>query len=215
MDKKKHAIIISNDSYFIQGLRHLLHDNYPLHVEYLNISEKNSDELVTALVKRYNPEETIIFIAVDDFKIIYLIPGFWNYRIVFSLRHFQQKTMLFSFCDVIFISRNMQLKLLLDTIDGIFHGVNPGNIALSTRENDVVFNYFRWPRKSYIQTFLNIDVKRVSYYKRSVYQKIMVTSDCAGYHVIRAMNDVSGALLMGRQENVNLFCRHSQFLTTE
>jgi len=65
------------------------------------------------------------------------------------------------------------------------------NTSLTPKEEQVIFNYFNLTGRQFKDFRYEIGVKKISHYKRSVYQKIMVNGDGEAYFVVRALYQIS------------------------
>lgn len=195
MKDKKKIIIISDDYYYLHGIAYLMKGNNIFDPIYVHFDSALNSSFLRKIFKDHSPENSVIFLALDSYHIVKNIPEFDRRTVVCSLRCSQENHDPFSFYGVLFVNRHIDGSYLINLLNKISKGNIVKDIFFTKNEESVIFNYFNCSSKSYIQALLNVDEKRISYHKRTVYEKIRVNSDSCAFHIIKAINYVYSALL--------------------
>lgn len=194
-------IIIADDFFYLKGVAayfkaHSIFEVIEIHVD---------DEPLFSCeaLNFYSPHNTVILLAVEDFTKIKLIPDLNLRTVICSIRCPQESPRPFSFNGVLFLNRNVQARLLLVAIQNFINGQLSRNMRFTSRELKLILNYFSANQKSAIQTLLNFNDKKLSYYKRSVYAKVMTNSDSGAYPIFKAISSVYHAMNACRLARAN------------
>lgn len=70
----------------------------------------------------------------------------------------------------------------------------PG-ISLTQKEEQVIFNYFNLTGAQFSSFKYKTGVKKISYYKRSAYQKMLVNGDGEAHFVVKALSEIRTGML--------------------
>ncbi|WP_044184293.1 hypothetical protein [Phytobacter massiliensis] len=92
------------------------------------------------------------------------------------------------------MNRDIKARFLLIAIQNFINGHISRDMKFSPSELKLILNYFSANQKSAIQTLLNFSDKKLSYYKRSVYAKVMTNSDSGAYPIFKAIGNVYDAV---------------------
>ncbi|WP_205418907.1 hypothetical protein, partial [Enterobacter hormaechei] len=70
----------------------------------------------------------------------------------------------------------------------------PG-ISLTQKEEQVIFNYFNLTGAQFSSFKYKTGVKKISHYKRSAYQKMLVNGDGEAHFVVKALSEIRTGML--------------------
>lgn len=186
-------IIIADDFFYLKGVASYFKVNSIFEVIEIHVDNDESSFPCEAL-NFYSPHNSIILLAVEDFTKIKLIPDLNLRAIICSIRCPQESPRPFLFNGVLFLNRDVKARFLLIAIQNFINGHISRDMKFSPSELKLILNYFSANQKSAIQTLLNFSDKKLSYYKRSVYAKVMTNSDSGAYPIFKAIGNVYDAV---------------------
>ena len=191
MTLKKTVIILSDDYYYLNGLDALLknvkHLDLCCHYVYQNQQECFFDGVAFDI----HNDKSIIILAVDDLNMIRQFAAYFSTNVIYSLRTIGKREMILSYKGALVINRSLSIWRMLEMIKKYGRNCCMTSISLTTKEEQVIFNYFNLTGCQFKDFRYKSGIKKISYYKRSAYQKIMVNGDGEAHFVVRALNQIS------------------------
>lgn len=184
---KSRVIVISDDLYYLQGLCVKLSRNNFFavdsffHVQDINDIDFSLLRFDEAFVKN------ILIVALDDFSIISQIPELSRFLTFISLRKMKNRQVLFSIYDKVFLSRYTRFNELLKLFNTPALSRRVKCITLTKFEWDVYSAYFLIDNRRILRTILQKDVKYISHYKISTFNKLEIDCDSDGFHIFKVL----------------------------
>ncbi|QLA67175.1 hypothetical protein HWQ17_05730 [Enterobacter pasteurii] len=184
---RKNVKIISDDYYYIRGLQSLFNGKRYLNVTCYYLYDLTRGGLIDIFLTSARTMDDVVLLAVDDLNIIKEISCLDNTNVIYSIRTLSKNDMVLFYKDSLVIDRYISLDRLNRLFIKAPAILSRTEASLSKKEEMVIFNYFglTFKRFSYLQK--DIERKRVSYYKRSAYQKFRVSGDGAAYSIVKAL----------------------------
>ncbi|MDR9889170.1 hypothetical protein O7047_02840 [Pseudenterobacter timonensis] len=195
MTVKKTVIIISDDYFYLNGLEFLLkndnHLNVFCHYVYQNQKKCFSDSISYDI----HNEKSIIILAVDDLDLIRKFAACFSTNVIYSLRTLGKREMVLYYKGALVINRCLSIWRMLDVIKK-YGRVNfmPG-ISLTQKEEQVIFSYFNLTGTHFNAFKYKTGIKKISHYKRSAYQKMLVNGDGEAHFVVKALSEIRTGVL--------------------
>ncbi|WP_368529875.1 hypothetical protein [Enterobacter cloacae] len=183
----KNVKIISDDYYYIRGLQALFNGKKYLCVTCYYLDDLTRGGLMDIFLSSAKNMDDVVLLAVDDLNIIKEISCLDINNVIYSIRTLSKKDMVLFYKDSLVIDRYVsidRLKRLFIKTPAI---LSRTEASLSQKEEVVIFNYFGLTFKRYSYLQRDIERKRISYYKRSAYQKFKVSGDGAAYSIVKAL----------------------------
>lgn len=184
---KSRVIVISDDLYYLQGLCVKLARNNLFVVDSF-FHVHGVDDIDFSLL-HYDDRfvKNIIIVALDDFNIISQIPEPSRFLTFISLRRMKNRNVLFSIHDKVFLSRYARFNELLKLIHPQKISRSVKAITLTKFEWDVYSAYFLIDNRRILRALLKKDVKYISHYKISTFNKLEIDCDSDGYHIFKVL----------------------------
>lgn len=196
MTLKKTVIVLSDDYFYLKGLEYLLkYDNHMdlfCHYIYQNKHECFFDNVAFDIVAfDINNGKSIIILAVDDLSLIRKFATHFSANVIYSLRTIGKREMILHYKGALVINRCLSIWRMLEMIKRYGKVCSMTSKSLTPKEEQVIFNYFNLPGCQFKDCGYEAGIKKISHYKRSAYQKIMVNGDGEAYFLVRALNQIS------------------------
>lgn len=106
---------------------------------------------------------------------------------IVSLRKMKNRNIFFSLSEQTFISRYIKLNKLITLIKSTDKDQQVRQVTLTRYEWDIYYLYFKIDNKRILHTLLKKDVKYISHYKISVFNKFEIAFDSDGFYIFKAL----------------------------
>ncbi|MCJ8493064.1 hypothetical protein [Escherichia coli] len=181
------VIIISDDLYYLQGLSAKLGNHYRFFIECFFCSQNacNNDLSTLRFDNRFT--KNVLLVAVDDVSILAKLPDLARFLMIVSLRKMKNRNIFFSLSEQTFISRYIKLNKLITLIKSTDKDQQVRQVTLTRYEWDIYYLYFKIDNKRILHTLLKKDVKYISHYKISVFNKFEFACDSDGFYIFKAL----------------------------
>lgn len=195
MAVKKTVFIISDDYFYLNGLGFLLKNENNLNV-FCHYVDQSQQECFSDGIpfENYN-EKSIIILEVDDLNLIRNFAARFRTNIVFSLRTLGKREMALCYKGFLVINRCLSSWRMLDVIKKYGRVSFMPGISLTQKEEQVIFNYFNLTGAQFNSFKYWTGVKKISHYKRSAYQKMLVNGDGEAHFVVKALSEIRTGML--------------------
>ncbi|MDM6737321.1 hypothetical protein QUG45_24795, partial [Enterobacter hormaechei] len=114
---------------------------------------------------------------------------------VFSLRTLGKREMALCYKGFLVINRCLSSWRMLDVIKKYGRLSFMPGISLTQKEEQVIFNYFNLTGAQFSSFKYKTGVKKISHYKRSAYQKMLVNGDGEAHFVVKALSEIRTGML--------------------
>lgn len=191
MTVKKTVLILSDDYFYINGLKYLLKDVKHMDLFCHYIYQNQYKCFFDSIDFDIHNAKSIIILAVHDLSLIRTFSAYFSTNTIFSLRTISKREMFLYYKGVLVINRSLSIWRMLEMIKRYGKVCCMTNTSLTPKEEQVIFNYFNLTGRQFKDFRYEVGVKKISHYKRSAYQKIMVNGDGEAYFVVRALYQIS------------------------
>ncbi|WP_324286197.1 hypothetical protein RDI40_21230 [Enterobacter hormaechei] len=195
MTVKKTVFLISDDYFYLNGLEFLLKNDKHLNVFCHYVDQNQQECFSDGIPYDVHNEKSIIILAVDDLNLIRNFAARFRTNIVFSLRTLGKREMALCYKGFLVINRCLSSWLMLDVIKKYGRVSFMPGISLTQKEEQVIFNYFNLTGAQFSSFKYKTGVKKISHYKRSAYQKMLVNGDGEAHFVVKALSEIRTGML--------------------
>lgn len=205
MSNKKTVTVISDDYYFLHGLQCLLlsYRAFEVKCQYihaeLDLSMNETEHL--HILK----DNSVVLLALDNLRAMEKFSSLFSGRVIYLLRTLSRSNMVVFFMGALVASRYVTTSRLFRLLDNLIYSSIINEEYLTYKEEQIVFNYFSMGSTQLNNFKNNIGIKRLSYYKRSAYRKLMVHGDADAHFIVRALISIKVCLSL-RKESSLYFC---------
>ena len=195
MTVKKTVFIISDDYFYLNGLGFLLKNENNLNVFRHYVDQNQQECFSDGIPYDVHNEKSIIILAVDDLNLIRNFAARFRTNIIFSLRTLGKREMAVCYKGALVINRCLSSTRMLDVIKKYERVSFMPGISLTLKEEQVIFNYFNLTGAQFSSFKYKTGVKKISHYKRSAYQKMLVNGDGEAHFVVKALSEIRTGML--------------------